>query len=506
MSAKTADDADVIVVGAGMGGLAAAVCLAEAGKRVVIVERAADVGGKVGTHTHDGVTFDTGPSLLTLPDVLAGVLGRAGLTIAERDDADVVLVRPRPAFRYRFADPSWPSVDVHTEPERTLASVADALGADAGRELGAFLRYAQGIWDASKDDFVFARAPTAIDLLRLGLTRPVDMLKVDPFSSMRRAIDARISHPALRLLLLRYATYNGSDPTTAPATLNCIAHVELTLGGFGVKGGMGQLARALARAAQKLGATIVPHTDVTGLVRDGDRVTGARVKNHDGSERVLRAGAVVVNADVADLRARLMPGVARALPTPGTPSLSGATMVLRARRRTDRVAHEVLFSADYHDECADLFRRRRGPQEPTVYVCAQEPAHGVTGWAEHEPLFVMANLPAIGGAAGTSVTDDGHEVLDRARGRLLERGLIDDDDEVVWRRTSADLARQFPGSHGSLYGAASNDRASAFRRPPNAVDGVPGLFLASGSAHPGGGVPLCVQSGVLAADAVLAAR
>jgi 1-hydroxycarotenoid 3,4-desaturase len=177
-------------------------------------------------------------------------------------------------------------------------------------------------------------------------------------------------------------------------------------------------------------------------------------------------------------------------------------MVLKARRRSTRVAHEVLFPRDYQAEFDDIFRRRRSPEEPTVYVCAQEKAHARTGWADHEPLFVMANAPAL----AEGVTDDGEALLARARARLVQAGLVDDDDAVVWQRTSSGLAERFYGSRGSLYGAASNDRRSAFARAANAVTSIPGLFLASGTAHPGGGVPLCLQSGLHAAQAVLTAR
>jgi 1-hydroxycarotenoid 3,4-desaturase len=298
---------------------------------------------------------------------------------------------------------------------------------------------------------------------------------------------------------MRYATYNGSDPFTAPATLHCIAHVELALGGFGVKGGMITLARALATAAAKTGVVVRTNARVRALQR-GSHGRLERVVL-DGGE-VVTASAVVVNADVAHLAAELLPESARALPAPGAPSMSGATMVLKARRRSTRVAHEVLFPRDYQAEFDDIFRRRRSPADPTVYVCAQEKAHERAGWAEHEPLFVMANAPAL----ADGVIDDGEALLSRARARLVQAGLVDDDDAVVWQRTSSGLAERFYGSRGSLYGAASNDRRSAFARAPNAVTSIPGLFLASGTAHPGGGVPLCLQSGLHAAAAVLAAR
>jgi phytoene dehydrogenase-like protein len=216
---------DAVVVGGGMGGLSAAIKLGAAGKRVLLLEAADQLGGKIGTASHDGVDFDTGPSVLTLPDIIDGVLRLAGMRVGHDEDASLQLVSPTPAFRYRFDDGRL--LDVFVAVEDTLASVQRGLGEDAARELRDFLAYARGIWDASKDDFVFGAAPTMLDLVRLGVTRPFDMLKVDPLSSMKGAIEKRVSSPALRQLLLRYATYNGSDPLTAPATLNCIAHVEL---------------------------------------------------------------------------------------------------------------------------------------------------------------------------------------------------------------------------------------------------------------------------------------
>ncbi len=517
------ENVDVVVIGGGVGGLAAAICLGAEGKRVTLLERGAQVGGKLGTVVldgndddgvlGDGVEVDTGPSVLTLPHIIDGVLQRAGMSLS----TSAPLRSPVPAFRYHFPKGMGAlQLDVFVDADETLRSVERSISADAARELRAFLVYAKGIWDASKDDFVFREAPSFSDLIRLGLTRPLAMTKVDPLSSMRGAIERRVSHPALRALLLRYATYNGSDPLTAPATLNCIAHVELGLGAFGVTGGMGALRDAMRAAADKVGVKIVTGADVSAIIDDGARVTGVSARV-GGEDVVVHASAVVVNADVAHCRDALLSPAMRSKAKLTAPtatssqpaaSMSGCTAIIKARRRSgerQRIAHEVLFCDNYVAEFDDIFRQRRGPREPTVYVCAQEAAHGRRGWRDHEPLFVMVNLPALQGGA----VDDGDAIMRAALGRLRAADMIDDDDQVVWQRSSTGLSAAFPGSLGSLYGAASNTRQSAFTRAKNAVSSVPGLFLASGSAHPGGGVPLCVQSGILAADAVgrdLAAR
>lgn len=487
--------AEVVVVGGGVGGLAAAIVLAARGQRVELLEAADRVGGKMGVASLDGVEWDTGPSVLTLPDTLDAIFRLAGTRLRD----ELVLRVPKPAFRYLYADGT--RLDVFGRPERTLASVRDTLGSDAERELAAFLKYAGRIWEASAPHFVYGPAPTPRTLLRVGWGGLAALSRIDPLRTMRSAVHARVRSEPLRMLLLRYATYNGSDPRRAPATLNCIAHVELAGGGWGVEGGMMEIARALRRAAERLGVRIHTGTRAERILASGGRVRGV-----EAGGRSWPADAVVANADAARVLGHLLSPALRPRSAGGSePSMSGWTAVLRARRReagAPRVAHTVLFPADYEAEFADLFDRDRPPAEPTVYLCAQEAAHGRRGWAEEEPVFVMANAPAEPADAPRSP-----EVWDALRGAVLRRldaaGLRDPDDELVWERTPTDLAAAFPGSRGSIYGAASNSAWAAFRRPANRVRGVHGLYLAGGSAHPGGGVPLCVLSGRAAASALL---
>ena len=147
-----------------------------------------------------------------------------------------------------------------------------------------------------------------------------------------------------------------------------------------------------------------------------------------------------------------------------------------------------------------MFDRQRPPITPTVYINAQEAAHGRVGWAEHEPLFVMADAPAEPAEARPSPMD-WEPLRTTVHERLVAAQLLDPDDSLCVEHSPAWLADRFPGSRGSIYGAASNSMFAAFMRAPNRVHKVPGLYVASGSAHPGGGVPLCVQSGRLAAEA-----
>jgi phytoene desaturase len=472
----------VLVIGAGIGGLSAAIVLASHGVEVLVVEARDQVGGKAGEETVDGVAFDTGPSLLTLTEAFDRVLAHADTRL----EAEVVLRVPDPAFRYLFPDGT--ELDMRPTVEDSLQAVEAAWGSTARRELTTFLDSSRAIWEVAAPPFIFDKAPGLHTLSTMGWRAIPALLKVDGLRSMRSAIRSTVKTPQLRWMLERFATYNGSDPRQAPATLNCIAHVELALGGFGVQGGIHRLAEALAEVARRQGAEI----------RLSRPVRGLRTGAVDLHAETIEADAIVVNADVGWVLEQL--GSGGGLPRSIEASTSGWTAVLRTPRAA-RPAHTVVFPQDYGREFEDLFDRARPPRDPTVYVCAQEPCHGRSGWADDEALFVMANAPAEppGGSQDETWTALKAEVL----ATLDRAGLARSTDEVVWERSPKGLAAAFPASRGALYGAASNSRTAAFSRPPNRLPGHPGIFLASGSAHPGGGLPLCALSGLQAALAAL---
>ena len=483
----------VVVVGAGLGGLCAAVELAARGLEVTVLEARNGPGGKAGVVVLDGVECDTGPSVLTLPEAFAQVFASAGTRLED----EIELVRESPGFRYVY--PDGVVLDVHHEPEDTLAAVRATLGPAAEDELAGFLAYAQRIWDASADTFVFGDAPTVGTAVRFGLKGVSMLMSIDAGRSMAAAIERRITSPHLRDLLLRYATYNGSDPHVAPATLNCIAHVELALGGFGIEGGISALVEALVRVAERAGVVFRYDAPVTEIRTDGRRATGVVI---NGGE-LLAADAVVANADPEHVFRHLLPerfGRRRRSELP--PSTSGFNAILRAPRDPARAPHTVVFPPDYAQEFEDLFEHDRPPRDPTVYLCDQSRCHHRPGWPDAVPLFVMANAPA---EPTSGPRDPGvWRALEAAMTeRMKAAGVIEGEVPWLWRRTPTDLAEAFPGSRGALYGAASNSPLAAFKRPPNRLNRPAGLYLASGGAHPGGGMPLCASSGRVAARAVL---
>lgn len=480
--------AKVVVVGAGIGGLTAALSLADH-HEVLLFEAGERPGGKADEILLDGLPCDTGPSVLTLPQIFEQIFADIGEEFKEH----VRLIEHSPAFRYIW--PDGQRFDVHHDLVQTLESVEHVFGHAASQDLQAFMAYAQKIWDSAAPPFVLGPAPTFWRVLQMLPTHLAQLGTIDPLRSMRAGIAHYIASPRLRMVLERYATYNGSDVRAAPATLNCIAHVELALGGFGIDGGIHALVKAIETLARRKGVIFEYGAPVRGLSVQSNQVRGVTL--HDG--RTVTSDAVVCNADVAHLVADLLPDNARHRLTEPPRSMSGWTAIVRTTRGP-HTAHTVAFPRDYSAEFSDIFDHRRPPRHPTVYACDPAVAHNRPVWTDGtRPVFLMANAPAV-------AADDSDEDYALLKKQVLIRaentGLIHADDPVVWERSPRALEQRFPRTGGALYGGASNDPLAAFRRPPNRVGSVGGLYLASGSAHPGGGLPLCAMSGKQAAIAL----
>lgn len=486
--------ANIAVIGAGLGGLSSAIRLAIAGHKVNIFEASSSAGGKAGEIEINGVRVDTGPSVLTMPNVFEDLFKLAGWKLEDK----LELIEPSPAFRYIYPDGG--SLDIFSQLDESVASVRQTLGTEAENEFVKFLHYSKEIWEISAPEFIFGPKPTWMGMIRMGLNHITKIHKVDPLRSMHKAIRQQIKTKELQWLFLRYATYNGSDPRFAPATLNCIAHVELALGGYAIKGGIYRLISSLCDLALHHGVTIHYDSLVDSILLAKNRIQGIKV----GSQ-THQCDAVVANADAAHVVKKLLPpNKAGAFKAAEPVSMSGWTGIYKAHHRENlsRVAHTVLFPNEYENEFIDIFDHNRPPQEPTVYLCAQTQCHQRQSWPDAEAVFAMINTPPEPQRA-QSPPDTWIRVQSTVRSRLLSHGLMAKNDDFVWTRTPSQLNTLFPGSRGAIYGASSNTKGAAFNRPANRIKSIKGLYLASGSAHPGGGMPLAVLSGKAAAAALI---
>jgi phytoene desaturase len=333
---------------------------------------------------------------------------------------------------------------------------------------------------------VFLEAPGPPSLARLALRSPADLPVIAPHLSLRQLGRRYLRDPRLRMFLERYATYSGSDPRRAPAVLATVPYAEQTFGGWYVRGGLHRLALALAERAGE----IRTGTEVSALEMHGGRVSGVRLD--DGS--LFPADVVVANADATTLYRQLVPR-ARLVPR-GEPSLSGLVLLLGLEGRTPGLAHHTVLFPEHYDDEFDAVFGGRPPADPTIYISApDDPAAAPSGC---EAWFVLVNAPRHGTVAGTYDWDApgaADQAADRVLALLASRGL-DVRDRIVVRkvRTPADLERETATPGGAIYGSSGNGARAAFLRPSNRSP-VPGLFLAGGSAHPGGGLPLVALSG-----------
>jgi phytoene desaturase len=495
--------ARVVVVGGGVGGLAVAARLARMRHDVTLCEQAPVLGGKLGTYARDGFTFDTGPSLLTLPAVYRDLFRKTGRALERVLDLEPV----DPVAHHRFADGT--ELDLPNASRSAVRrAVDDALGAPAGREWLALLDRGAGMWDTVRGPVLESAVSGPRDLARLA-RRPRDVRTVAPWRTLRGLGRTLLSDPRLRTMLDRYATYTGSDPRRAPAALATVPYVEHTFGAWYVRGGLRRLGDALADRAHERGVHVRTGTEVVAVTTSGGQVDGVRLA--DGGR--LPADVVVSDADATHLYGDLLPAdgpvprVRRAARRT-SPSLSGFVLLLALRGRTPGLRHHtVLFPEDYDAEFDAVFGRPACPvRDPTVYVAApDDPA--LRPDDDHEAWFVLVNAPrhATDGAPGTVDWESPGRAAayaDHLLAVMAARGY-DVRDRVLWRevRTPAHLARETRAPGGAIYGTAAHGRRAAFLRPANRSP-VPGLFLVGGSAHPGGGLPLVGMSAAIVARLV----
>jgi len=520
----------VAVVGAGIGGLTAAALLARSGCRVLLFERASQVGGKMRTIDvlgSDGQphAFDAGPTVLTMRAVFDDLFASCGESLEDY----VSLQGQEDIARHFFSDGEV--LDLYTSPkheakrviqkggeiERNVEAIrafSDTRNAQGYEKMCAHFQY---ILAEVYEPFMMSQRPTVGSLLKqqglAGISAP---WRMDVTRSLWDSLSSFYSDERLIRLFGRYATYCGSSPFEAPATLGIISEVE-RLGVWTVDGGMFQLAAAVKSLCEKLGVEIHVDTPIGEFVKTRNQVSGVIT----GCGKHYSVDAVICNADIGAVgRGDFGTGVKRAGDHSYTRSLSAVIhlivgsfsrvkMELKGENTNDLLFHNVFFSgASYADEFESIFKKHELPDQPTVYVCAQDrrfSKHRLEVSPQiaaqpHERLYCLTNAPACGDRVSDS--EIGAIVSSNMRSVLGSCGYaIDSDAETMIGPENFET--RFPGTKGCLYGPVSHGWRSALDRQP-AVSNIKKLYFVGGSVHPGAGVPMAAISGRLAAERFLA--
>ena len=470
--------APVIIIGGGIGGLTCALDLASSGVEVILVEKEARVGGKIrqidcSNDPLKPAPIDSGPTVFTMRWVFDALFEKAGTSL----ESELKLEKLNILARHAWSRDE--RLDLFSNTEQSAQAIAEFSSHAEAKRFLRFTDQCRRLYKALEKPYMF--------------------------NNLWKSLGNYFSDPRLRQLFGRYATYCGSSPYQAPATLMLIADVE-TQGVWAIEGGMYSLVAAIRKLAQDQGVQFVTGKACEEILLKNGKVSGVRLA--DGT--LLYSDHVVFNGDLAALQTGLLNAEGmKALnakmtpPSPAKRSLSAMTWSMNAK--TDGfplLRHNVFFNQDYQAEFDDIFNRGRLPRKPTVYVCAQDQGDSYQVKSDSQRLLCLVNAPAKGDQSefnAQEIEQCEHETF----GLLQQCGLnIDLDSAICHRTTPAIFNQLFPATGGALYGQANHGWMETFGRA-SAQSPIPGLLLAGGSIHPGPGVPMAALSGRMAAATLM---
>lgn len=483
----------VLVIGGGLGSLSAAIRLAKLGLKVKLFEKNPKLGGKMGEYLQDGFRWDTGPSLLTMPFIIEELFEFVG-----EKRSDYLNFSPlEPLCRYFFNDHT--KLDASNNRTKMLAALNN-FNPDQKKAYLDFIQYSRKIFNTAAEFFLFNPIHELKKLLKPGnFPLLFQLQRIDPFRNVNQAVASYFNDPRLVQLFNRYATYNGSDPFQAPATLNIIPYVENELGGYYIQGGMYRLVEDLETIARQLGVKIYPSTGVEKIKQLNGKITGLMVQGE-----FVPADYVLCGADVVETFNTLLDNFddQREKLNSLEPSLSGMIFLWGVNRTFPALAHHnIIFSNDYRLEFSQIFDGLQAPSDPTIYIAISSKSDSSHAPAGSENWFVLLNMPYLH-------QDQNWENEKKRMREIVLRKLkkynLDISAGIIYEKciTPPDFYNIYGSNRGSIYGLSSNSRFTAFRRPANRSRIIQGLYFAGGSTHPGGGIPLVLLSGKISAEMI----
>jgi diapolycopene oxygenase len=479
----------VIVIGAGLGGISAAISLAQKGYEVSIHERNDRIGGKLNFVKSHGYTFDLGPSILTLPHLFERLFERSGKRMS-----DYFTILPlRPHWRNFFEDGKV--IDLHPDPE-IMAAEARKAGEDPAA-VQRFLAYSAQLYDLVNEGYFEQGLDTAADFRSFyGLGK---FLKFDLFRSMHGGVARFLKTRHMRDIFDYFIKYVGSSALHAPAFMNCMPTIQFRYDLWYVDGGLYHIARGLGKLMDELGIRVFTESEVSSVTREDGRVTG------------ITAGGVFHPADFVVSNMEVIPAYASLLEEDEAflrtlekyePSCSGLVLELGLDRQYPQLAHHNFFySADQKRHFRTVFRKHQLPPDPTIYLVAASRTDPTVAPPGCDCLKILPHIPYINDRNPLS-RDDYMAFKERVIDKLERMGLTDLRRHVVYEHcwTPDDIRDRYRSNKGSIYGVVSDRlRNLAFKAPKQSVK-YPNLFFVGGSVNPGGGMPMVVLCGQKVAE------
>lgn len=484
----------VCIVGAGPGGLTAAMILATRGYQVDVFERAPLVGGRNARLRLGEYQFDTGPTFLMMPWILREVFAEAGADL----DAELTLTRLDPLYALQFADGK--TFRPRVSQAETVAQITELFPGD---ELG-YLRFLAR--EGRKMDRLIPALQRSYDkpwhYLRPELLRTLPML--DAHRSVYDVLSSSFQHEDLRIAMSFQAKYLGMSPWECPGTFSFLAALEHLHGVWHVQGGLCAISEAMARVARARGARIHTSTPVERLLVTRGVVQGVRLA--DGTE--VQADATVINADVAHALSTLLRdderprGYRDAALAKRRYSCSTFMLYLGLDRRYEHLDHHTIaFSADYRRNVEEIVGARVLSEDPSFYVhnpIVSDPSSAPVG---HSTLYVLVPVPNL------SADLDWTQAAPRLRRFILEQmqarlGLEDLEQHIQVEKvlTPLDWREQYAVYRGAVFNLSHDFWQMLWLRPRNRFEALGNCYLVGGGTHPGSGLPTIFESGRISAD------
>lgn len=483
-----------IIIGGGLGGLSAAVTLANAGMAIELYEKNEHFGGKLMPVQLGNHSFDFGPNTITMPEVFNAIIEQTGESASDYFDLIPLAKHTRNHF------PDGRHLDLSSDKELMQAEI-NRLAPDDAKNFPLFLDEISRIYKLAERYFFPSTFQSWRDYLSPSLGKA--LLQVRPAETMDHFYRRFFKDPALLQSFGRYATYIGSSPYKAPATFSMIAYLELVGGVYYAKGGNTRIAEGFAAVARKNGALLHAGKAVSKIIVKDGKAVGVELEDGHISE----ADAIILNGDLLSVFPQLTaeserPSFSNEKSVSYEPSISAFVILAGLNTRLSGLKHHnVYFSGDYRREFDELFEKKSYSEQPTVYISNSSLTDSTVS-PDGDNLFILVNAPALDPDGNLQIDAEAYKnrIYD-----FLETYGLDIRNHLIEEKTFTPsfIADNFNAFRGSLYGPSSHRKKDAFLRPANASPDIKNLYFVGGSTHPGGGSPMVTMSGQNVANRIL---